>query len=347
MAIRARLGGETKDEGGGRKAEVIPAPHPSSLIPHPFVRIEVAAAVILREDGRFLLAQRPAGKPYAGYWEFPGGKVEARESAEAALKRELHEELGIEVDRAYPWITRDYDYAHAAVRLRFFRVVDWRGTLHAKEAQAFAWQAVHQLTVSPLLPANGPVLRALELPAVYGISDAAALGTEEFLRRAERALASGLRLLQLREKTFTAAAQRALGQSLIALAHRYGARVLINGTVELARDLGADGVHLAAARLAHLHSRPDLALVGASCHDETELERAARLGADFVVLGPVLPTPSHPGAPGLGWKRFQALIANYPLPVYAVGGMHQTERVPAWQAGAHGISMMRGAWELE
>jgi 8-oxo-dGTP diphosphatase len=326
---------------------VIPGPHPSSLIPHPLVRIEVAAAVILREDGRFLLAQRPAGKPYAGYWEFPGGKVEARESAEAALKRELHEELGIEVDRAYPWITRDYDYAHAAVRLRFFRVVDWRGTLRAREAQAFAWQAVHQLTVSPLLPANGPVLRALELPAVYGISDAAALGTEEFLRRAERALASGLHLLQLREKTFTAAAQRALGQSLVALAHRYGARVLINGTVELARDLGADGVHLAAARLAHLHSRPDLDLVGASCHDETELERAARLGADFVVLGPVLPTPSHPGAPGLGWKRFQALIANYPLPVYAVGGMHQTERVLAWQAGAHGISMMRGAWEVQ
>src|SRR3990170_3749694 len=97
-------------------------------------RLEVAAAVILRADGKFLLAQRPAKKVYAGYWEFPGGKIENGESAEQAMKRELHEELGIDVERAYPWITRDYDYAHAAVRLRFFRVVAWRGEPHGREA---------------------------------------------------------------------------------------------------------------------------------------------------------------------------------------------------------------------
>jgi 8-oxo-dGTP diphosphatase len=309
-------------------------------------RIEVAAAVILQDDGRFLLAQRPAGKPYAGYWEFPGGKVEDGESPEVALRRELHEELGIDVDRAYPWLTRDYDYAHAAVRLRFFRVVDWHGSLQAREAQDFAWQLPHELAVSPLLPANGSVLRALALPDVYGITNAAALGIDEFLQRTECALAAGLRLIQLREKTWTVMAQRSLAQSLIPLAHRYGARVLVNGDVEFARALGADGVHLAAMRLARLNSRPDIELVGASCHDEAELERAARLGADFAVLGPVLPTPTHPGAKGLGWKRFQALIASYPLPVYAIGGMRASDCIRAWQAGAHGISMMRGAWEL-
>jgi 8-oxo-dGTP diphosphatase len=310
-------------------------------------RIEVAAAVILQDDGRFLLAQRPAGKPYAGYWEFPGGKVENGESPEAALRRELHEELGIDIERTYPWLTREFDYAHAAVRLRFFRVVDWRGSLQAREAQDFAWQLPHERTVSPLLPANGPILRALRLPAVYGITNAAVLGRDEFLQRTERALAAGLRLIQLREKAWTLAAQRALAQALIPLAHRYGARVLVNGDLEFARALGADGVHLAAMRLAGLESRPDIDLVGVSCHDETELERAARLGADFAVLGPVLPTPSHPGAKGLGWKRFQVLIASYPLPVYAVGGMGASDRIPAWQAGAHGISMMRGAWELQ
>ena len=308
-------------------------------------RIEVAAAVILRDDGKFLLAERPAGKAYARYWEFPGGKVENGESADSALKRELHEELGIEVECAYPWITRDYDYPHAAVRLRFFRVVAWRGRLQGREAQDFAWQSVHKLTVSPLLPANGPVLRALELPSVYAISNAAALGAEEFLTRAERALAAGVRLLQLRETALSAAAQRELGQSLMILARRYGARVLVNGEVEFARELGAHGVHLSAARLARLDSRPDIDLVGASCHDEAELERAARLGSDFVVLGPVLPTPSHPGAPGLGWERFRILIRDYPLPVYALGGMRESDAVAAWQMGAHGISMMRGAWE--
>src|SRR5215510_16045607 len=98
-------------------------------------RVEVVAAVITRPDGSFLLGQRPAGKVYAGYWEFPGGKVEPGESAPAALKRELHEELGIQVERAYPWLTRDYDYEHAAVRLRFYRVLDWSGTLHGRENQ--------------------------------------------------------------------------------------------------------------------------------------------------------------------------------------------------------------------
>ncbi len=307
-------------------------------------RIEVAAAVILRNDGRFLLAQRPAGKVYAGYWEFPGGKIEDGESPEHALKRELHEELAIDVERVYPWITRDYDYAHAAVRLRFFRVVDWRGEPHGKEDQRFAWQSTRDLTVSPLLPANGPVVRALDLPTVYGITNVAALGTEEFLRRLEGALACGLRLLQIREKALAVPALRALAVEIIALARGHGARVLINGSVELAHELGADGVHLTAARLSELESRPDFDFVGASCHDETELGRAARIGADFVVLGPVLPTPSHHGMPALGWEKFRTLIRDYSLPVFALGGMRQGDLAIAWQAGAHGVSMMRGAW---
>lgn len=311
----------------------------------PARRIEVAAAVILRDDGRFLLAQRPPGKPYAGYWEFPGGKVEEGESARAALCRELHEELGIEVETAYPWITRDYDYAHAAVRLKFFRVVAWHGTLRGREAQAFAWQSAQDPTVSPLLPANGPVLRALELPATYGITHAAACGAEPFLRAAERALAGGLRLVQFREPALALPEQLMLARAVIAMAHRYRARVLFNGDMAHAKQLGADGVHLTAARLRGAASRPDMALVGASCHDEHELALAARLGVDFVVLGPVLPTPSHPGARTLGWARFQTLIRNYPLPVYALGGMREADCVTAWQAGAHGIGMMRGAWE--
>lgn len=308
-------------------------------------RVEVAAAIIQRSDGSFLLAQRPPGKVYTGYWEFPGGKIEKGESAEHALRRELHEELGIEVDLAYPWITRDYDYAHAAVRLRFFRVVAWRGDPHGREAQLFAWQSTDKLTVRPLLPANGPVLGALGLPAVYGISHAAELGVENFLRRLDRALASGLRLFQLREKDLGASAFRVMAAKAIAAARRYGARVLINGSVETAREVGADGVHLTAAWLAHTGVRPDIELVGASCHDEQELALAARLPADFVVLGPVRPTLSHPGGATLGWKRFSALIARYPLPVYALGGLQARDLERAWRAGAHGISMMRGAWQ--
>jgi 8-oxo-dGTP diphosphatase len=311
----------------------------------PARRIEVAAAVLQREDGRFLLAQRPAGKPYAGYWEFPGGKVEAGESACGALVRELHEELGVDVETAYPWITRDYDYQHAAVRLRFFRVLRWRGALQGREGQNFAWQSVERLTVAPLLPANGPVLRALALPTVYGITNAAAIGVPDFLRRAERALAQGLRLVQFREPMLAADERSSAARALTEAAHRHGARILYSRDAGRARALGADGVHLSAAQLQSLTARPGMALVGASCHDTDELERAARLGVDFVVLGPIMPTPSHAEAVPLGWKRFRTLVRDYSLPVFALGGLCRADLATAWASGAHGISMMRGAWD--
>jgi 8-oxo-dGTP diphosphatase len=300
--------------------------------------------VITRADGSFLLGQRPAGKVYAGYWEFPGGKIETGESPLAALGRELHEELGIDVELAYPWLTRDYDYEHAAVRLRFFRVVGWSGTLHGRENQRFSWQVPAAVRVAPLLPANAPIMRALRLPPVYAISHAGGLGREEFLCRLEHALAGGLRLLQVREKQMPEEELARFLAHVVRLARGYGARALLNGNAALAQRAGADGVHLTAGQLMQLDRRPALELVGASCHDERELARAVKVGADFVVLGPVRATPSHPEAPGMGWDRFAMLVADYPLPVYALGGLNRSDIETAWRAGAHGISMMRGAW---
>ncbi len=333
-----------KSKVGSRKSEVSPAPRPSTLDPRPSQRVEVAAAVILREDGRFLLGQRPAGKVYAGYWEFPGGKVEPGEAPLAALERELREELGIAVRAAHPWLTRDYDYAHAAVKLRFFRVVEWSGDLHGRERQNFSWQLPHAVSVDPLLPANAPILRALRLPPVYGITYAQELGVPEFMRRLARALAGGLRLVQVREKGMTREALHKFAAEVTAAAHAHDARVLVNGNAELARAVGADGVHLTAAQLAQTRDRPAFDLVGASCHDAAELARARDLGADLAVLGPVAPTPTHPGAAGIGWERLAELVKDSPLPVYALGGLKSADLQTAWQCGAHGISMMRGAW---
>lgn len=307
-------------------------------------RVEVVAAVLQRADGSFLLAQRPPGKVYEGSWEFPGGKVEAGESPMAALHRELHEELGIDVECAYPWIVREHDYAHASVRLRFYRVTRWSGDVHGRESQQFAWQRSDGVSVGPLLPANGPILDALALPTRYGISNASEVGTDTFLRRLGVALAQGLRLFQIREKSMSAPALIELATRAAALARAHGARVLLNGEPLLATRLGMAGVHLTAARLMSLESRPPIALVGASCHNAAELARAADLGLDFVVLGPVMQTASHPHAPALGWERFSELIARYPLPVYALGGLREAHLERAWAAGAHGIAGIRGAW---
>jgi 8-oxo-dGTP diphosphatase len=119
--------------------------------------VEVAVGVLVRADGAFLLTSRPVGKPYAGYWEFPGGKLEAGESVEQALRRELDEELGITIGEAQAWKTEMVDYPHALVRLHFCKVFTWSGELQMREAQSFAWQQL-PVTVSPVLPGTLPVL---------------------------------------------------------------------------------------------------------------------------------------------------------------------------------------------
>jgi 8-oxo-dGTP diphosphatase len=119
--------------------------------------VEVAVGVLVRGDGAFLLTSRPEGKAYAGYWEFPGGKVEPGETVEQALSRELQEEIGIQIAVVVPWRVEMVDYPHALVRLNFCKVTDWSGALDMREGQQFAWQQL-PVTVAPVLPGTLPVL---------------------------------------------------------------------------------------------------------------------------------------------------------------------------------------------
>lgn len=302
--------------------------------------IEVAAAVLLRPDGSFLLAQRPAGKVYAGYWEFPGGKVEPGEAVDRALARELHEELGIDVERAYPWITRVFAYPHGTVRLNFYRITAWKNEPHPREGQAIAWQRLDAPMASPMLPANAPVLASLGLPTEYAITDAERLGVARMLALVERRMAAGLKLLQVREPGLEPSVRHRFTKDVLALARRHGCRVLTKEACE-----GADGLQVTAADLMRLRQRPPgVALVGASCHARAELEHAIALGLDFAVAGPVKATSSHPGAQPLGWERFAALVAGTSIPVYAIGGLAGENLGEAMHAGAHGVAMIRAAW---
>ena len=305
---------------------------------------DVAAAVILKPDGSFLLGQRAADTFYPGYWEFPGGKVEAGETPAQALARELHEELAIEVLEACPWIVREHVYEHAHVRLHFFRVVAWRGEVKDHVHRALAWQRPGATTVSPMLPANAPVLSALALPDTYAITHAHAIGVEAQTAALEKALERGLRLVQLREAPLPADRREAFAAAAVALCRQHGARVLVNGDAQLAWAVGADGLHLPGIQLQSLRGRPAFPLVAASCHDEAELRRAAEYGLDFAVLGPVKPTATHPGHAGLGWKRFAELAGRLSLPVYGLGGLTRADLPSALAAGAQGVAAIRGAW---
>jgi 8-oxo-dGTP diphosphatase len=299
---------------------------------------------VLRADGAVLLAQRPAGKPYAGYWEFPGGKLEAGETPRHALDRELAEELGLTVRRAAPWLVAEFVYPHAHVELHFFRVFAFDGEPVGHDGQAFAWQRPGAFDVAPLLPANTRVLAALALPAVMGISCAEDLGEDAFLARAARALDGGLALVQLREKGWDATRREALARRLVPLVHEHRATIVVNGSEAESRRWGADGVHWTADALARASSRPGGLVVGASCHTREELARAGALGLDYALVGPVFATPTHPDAVPLGWDGFARTIDGTRVPVFALGGLAPADLEVARDHGAHGIAMRRGAW---
>lgn len=304
--------------------------------------LDVAAGILLRDGGEgqeFLLARRPEGRVFAGYWEFPGGKLESGETHRQALARELREELGITVGRAWPWLCREFVYPHAAVRLKFFRVTDWRGEIRPIEHSGFTWKGFFApLDVAPILPANGPILRALTLPSFYMETRAAENGINAELKRLEKALDDGARLIRIgdesfRERSFFTEAVKRLTQNRVAV------RVLVSGDEVLARETGVDGVHYSPDALSRLKRRPPFEWVAASCRSGEDLRRAARLGFDFAQFGAVsadLP-PSEEGE--IDWKRFSESVYDAPIPVFAGCGRRSGMLDAAREHGAHGIAL--------
>ncbi len=311
--------------------------------------VDVAVGVLLDADGRFLLAQRPDGKPMPGYWEFPGGKLEPGESVFDALAREFDEELGLVVTGAHPWAQRVVVYPHATVRLHFWRSFaargEWRGDATSREGQAFRWERIDALTTEPWLPGALPAKRWLRLAPVHAISDATAMGDNAFLARLDAALVAGtVRQLQLREPGMDDGRFDRLFAAVLDRCRAHGASLVVSSRHPSRYARACDGIHLTARDLMALAARPDVDWCFASCHSADELARAASLGADAAVVGAVRPTATHPDREAIGWRRFAELARTSAIPVYAIGGLDATDAGAALDAGAHGIAMVRGAW---
>ena len=308
--------------------------------------LRVAAAVIRRHDDAILLSVRPAHTAHGGLWEFPGGKLEARERPVDGLARELAEELGIAIESATPLITVRHQYPKNTVELIVFEVRAWRGDPHGREGQHIEWVDGVSLATREFPAANVPVTIAANLPRMVMVRPD--IGADEglFLARLEACLAAGVRLVQLRVRAGGTQLARVAAAALAACA-RHGARMLLNGSPEDALALGFDGVHLNRQRLFEIEQRPlpDKLLVSAACHDAHELARAEQIGIDFAYLSPVAATPSHPGAEVLGWPALRILCAAARMPVYALGGMTPALLPRAVRAGCQGIAMLSTWWE--
>ncbi|MDQ3288129.1 MAG: Nudix family hydrolase [Pseudomonadota bacterium] len=306
--------------------------------------VEVVAGVIRDVRGRILLARRTAGRDLAGLWEFPGGKREPGESPEAALRRELIEELGIEVQIGPHLITVPQSYPHKRLRLDVRAIESWQGNARGREGQALLWVPPEKLARYSMPPADRPVVAALLQPDRYLVTPEPE-DDAGWLAALDRALSSGARRVQLRAPGLAPARWEALVTTAVACCRRAGAQVLINGDIHLARRHGI-GLHLKSAQLRQFETRPlpeDIPLA-ASCHDVDEVRAAAALGCDFAVVGPVRPTASHPGAAGIGWAGFSALREQVGMPLYAIGGLDAAEIAEARQHGAQGIAAIRALW---
>lgn len=307
--------------------------------------VEVVAGVIRDRRGRILLARRTEGRDLAGLWEFPGGKHEAGETTEAALKRELREELGIEIDIGAPLIRVPQAYPHKRLRLDVREVRAWHGTVRGLEGQALAWVPPHKLIDYSMPPADIPVVAALSQPDRYLVTPEPGADHAQWLAMLESALARGIRRVHLRAPACDPVRWRSLAAQAAVLCRGAGAQALVNADIELAQNLGI-GVHLRAAQLGECPSRPlshDVP-VAASCHSIEELRSAQAIGCDFAVVGAIKPTATHPDAQPLGWDGFARLREAVSLPIYAIGGLGADDIQEARRHGAQGVAAIRGFW---
>ncbi|KAB8183903.1 Nudix family hydrolase [Lysobacter maris] len=307
--------------------------------------VEVVAGVIRDARGRVLLTRRTEGRDLAGSWEFPGGKREPGESPEAALVRELDEELGIRVRPGAPLIKVPQRYPHKRLCLDVRHVDDWDGTPRAREQQAMAWVPMDKLARYTMPPADLPVVAALRQPGLYLVSPAPGDDDARWLAGLDAALAGGVRRVQLRAPGVDAERWQRLAAAAIRRCRKAKAEVLINDDPALAEALGV-GVHLKAATLGTSKRRPLPAgrMVAASCHGLDELRHAQAVGCDFVVLGSIRSTPSHPGVAGMGWSGFAALREHVSMPIYAIGGLGPGDLAEAREHGAQGVAAIRALW---
>ncbi|WFE72236.1 Nudix family hydrolase [Halomonas sp. M1] len=311
-------------------------------------RVHVAAAAMISADQKqVLIARRPSNVDHGGLWEFPGGKLAPYETGLEGLKRELHEELGVEIVRARPLIRIHHEYPDKHILLDVWQVQEFAGEPFGREGQAVRWVPMEELANYPFPAANLPILRAVMLPTDYLITGEEA-DEERFEALLERALREdGIRLVQLRAKELDTGAYLARAERALALCRQHGARLVLNADPALLDEVDADGIHLTSERLMNIDRRPiaESKWLSASTHDQAQLSKAAVLGCDFVTLSPLRTTPSHPEVAPLGWHDFQQLVERAGMPVFALGGMTRFDANHARAVGAQGIASIRDFWK--
>jgi len=313
--------------------------------------VHVAVGVIVNVDGKILIAKRPLSVHQGGLWEFPGGKVDAGENIQQALVRELREELAIDVIDSHPLIQIRHHYPDKSVLLDVHKITRFTGEPQGNEGQPVRWVDANELDNFEFPAANRPIISAINLSATYLITGNFA-DQNDFAARLNRALVTGIRLMQLRIADFNVDHHQSLLDVAITSVNSSGANLIINcSSAEFNRVAEAYpdmkvGLHLSSYHAARLSKRPvdGNRLLGVSCHNADEIVHAQNIGADYLLLSPVLATVSHPSTIPLGWGQFSALVELANVPVYALGGVGEEHIRIAQSCGAQGVAGISAWW---
>lgn len=302
--------------------------------------LHVAVGVIRNSAGEILISRRNHSAHQGGLWEFPGGKVETGEPVEHALARELKEELNITVEKSSPLIKINFRYPDLDVQLDVRAVDEFSGLVRACEGQPLQWVSSDQLNRFAFPAANKPIITAARLPRYYAILEGDSVrGLKTNL---QLILAKDIKLVQLRAKSLTSTAVDAFLTYACPVCKKNGVKLILNSAMQSSFSSQVAGVHLTSRDLMSMQTRPsNLAWVSASCHNLEELHHAEKIGLDFAVLAPVMPTKTHPDAKALGWERFAHMVFQINIPVYALGGMSANDLTTSLYFGAQGVAGIR------
>jgi 8-oxo-dGTP diphosphatase len=313
--------------------------------------LHVAVGVICNAEGKILIAKRPEAAHQGGLWEFPGGKVDRGETIEQAVARELREELDIQVLASEPLIQIRHHYPDKSVLLDVRRITQFSGEPRGNEGQPIQWVDVAQLDQFEFPAANRPIITAIKLPSTFAITGHWT-DEQDFWVRVSSVLDAGVGLLQLRIPGFSLAEHQHLLDVVADMTAKRSTALQINTSVEIFEHIQRSipeinaGLHLNSHEAAQLAARPVArnTLLGVSCHNAEEIRHAQAIGADYLFISPVQHTESHPDALPLGWAGFSALVELANVPVYALGGMVETDINEARANGAQGIASISAWW---
>lgn len=299
--------------------------------------IKVVVGVLHNKNGQFLIAKRQNHQFMGEFWEFPGGKIEPGESAESAIKRELKEELNIDIKALSYHRTIFHTYPDRKIELNVYCINKYNNTPIGAEGQTIVWKKAHELKPYKLLPTMKTLITSIKLPNKYWITPSSNHQSKAWMKKFEEKLTKDIKLIQLRSKN-------KLDSGFIAEIYhecqQHNLKLLLNTIDKTFKESFCDGWHLTTNEMFEYTHRPcsENKLLGVSTHNIDEAMTAQKMGADFIVISPIQPTATHPNTKALGWENAKKVTNKITIPVYFLGGMTLKDLDKTLKFGAQGIA---------